>query len=1245
MDVEGVEESVSSWDEFERVIERETETGDERGYDIPFVGDVLNAFQESEDDDGIGGVRERRGTVLKSFNAKHGDLKELVRILEGYVDGELEELPHEAVTYFESLKPVMNSCQRLLDMETAYLTEDEQDVLQEDIRAAEDIKEKLEWRVQYGEVIEDINPDIENIKEEVIDIVKRSCDGVYDETALNGDWYSLWVVKRLSGEKTAENVSQRDCINACRVCPGTLNADLIDDTVSERLLSELEGIENELEGVIPGDKTQIPDRIAELRGTVDMLCEVLTEYNSVLADRHIITTVQQGRNVKRSVLEMINSEVNDGERVTVSKTGFDVSSVPGGSAGCVRVIDDGYDDKLRDVMSDLQMVTASRVLRASETGKSREAVRLANEVEHLIEGIESSVDSGGVISDLEVEITALREDVDERLREESYLHSDVKQVLLRECDDVLTDVVTVEKRMAGKITARDRERIGELKSVVESLRDDVKTHNVGFVEEKRDAYSNMFSDMGEEQVSLNKQQEYAVFRNDEHNKVNAGAGTGKTFSVACRVQYLLCEGYRQRDIIALTFLREAAETMQNRLDRIFNVNDVAMQTLHSFGKEVLDEFDDESFQLEGEPRKAELNRLLHDVIKNESGEKEAFEAFETRYKERVCDLDPGVQENVVKEYENRPHYTVHGEEIENTVPEVQEAHSRISKWLAERGIEYEYRAFPECESLQGIEPTRSDVYLPEFALPEHKICIEYYPSRDVREQQEWYEEKTPPEDIEQWFEGTSWDVVIVTDSNSIEDTLTAGLKNTGVGVAQTLSYRDYINNAYEEIVVTRGILDELGDFVQLGKSNTVSAEAAKANVAACEPEVRLFTSIAGEVLEAYQQRYDSIGAYDYTDMIVEATELLKSERLPDSLRFNHVIVDEFQDLSRVQIEFIQTLLEVNNATLFAVGDDWQSIYGFKGARPEYFVEFDEYFAPASETRLEENYRCPPSVVDAGNALIEENDLRTVKEVEAAKDTDSKPRVHAVAGGDRYKYVNNAAVKIEQIVLESIKCDGRDPDEIVVIVRNKEGTTLPNRIRGRIMSHGIPTGRDGIEIKTAHQMKGMEQKHVIVANVGNLKKDSFPTAERDKELLEGVNTDTGSHIEEERRLFYVALTRAKERIDLQIEADETPMFIENIKDHIVLGENTDDGDVHVTGRVTSSLILEGDESVKQVGALETQAGYELEFAIMQKSDISPVKEDATYKVTGASIGRYNAKTRVLIDEECIVKQAETKPRTK
>jgi len=203
--------------------------------------------------------------------------------------------------------------------------------------------------------------------------------------------------------------------------------------------------------------------------------------------------------------------------------------------------------------------------------------------------------------------------------------------------------------------------------------------------------------------------------------------------------------------------------------------------------------------------------------------------------------------------------------------------------------------------------------------------------------------------------------------------------------------------------------------------------------------------------------------------------------------------------------------------------------------------------------------------------------------------------------------------------------------------------LPNRIRGRIMSHGIPTGRNGIEIKTAHQMKGMEEKHVIVANVGNLKKDSFPTAERDKELLDGVNTDTGSHIEEERRLFYVALTRAKERIDLQIDADEAPMFIENIKKHIVLGENIDGGDVHVSGRIDSSTTMEGNESVKQVGTIETHNDYEFEFAVTDDSKITPLEEGTVYKLTGGSIGRYNAKTRVLVDEETIVEKQETTTR--
>jgi len=125
---------------------------------------------------------------------------------------------------------------------------------------------------------------------------------------------------------------------------------------------------------------------------------------------------------------------------------------------------------------------------------------------------------------------------------------------------------------------------------------------------------------------------------------------------------------------------------------------------------------------------------------------------------------------------------------------------------------------------------------------------------------------------------------------------------------------------------------------------------------------------------------------DFDDLQIKCKELFINH--PEVLekyrkRFDHILVDEFQDCDSLQIEILQLLNKYNN--IFAVGDEDQSIYGFRGAKPECMVDFDKYFYRGKKLYLSMNYRSPQNIIFMATALINNNKLRNYKELRAAKE--------------------------------------------------------------------------------------------------------------------------------------------------------------------------------------------------------------------------------------------------------------------
>jgi DNA helicase-4 len=382
-------------------------------------------------------------------------------------------------------------------------------------------------------------------------------------------------------------------------------------------------------------------------------------------------------------------------------------------------------------------------------------------------------------------------------------------------------------------------------------------------------------------------------------------------------------------------------------------------------------------------------------------------------------------------------------------------------------------------------------------------------------------------------------------------------------------------------------------------------------------------------------------------MILQARNALENGSAQEQIDYRHLLVDEFQDLNLAQIDLLRQLLSQQaDSRLFAVGDDWQSIYGFKGARPDYFVNFDEQFAPSSRTDLETNYRCPPAVVEASSDLIKQNEVRISKSLYAASDIEMTPTVHSVPGTDDYQYERNAIIHAVKLIKHSLDTEGRSPSDILVLARNRKGSPFIRRISNRLKRDDIPVansaGAGGVRVTTAHDAKGSEADHVLIVNAAEDREDGFPAMETERSLTQAVEVATESHIPEERRLFYVALTRAKEQLDIQTRTNAHSRFLREIQEHTQQRNilvNCQRDRISIELGVTDVLNSNSGWETRQLGTLE-RGDYQLKFAIPDTADdISLLKEGETYRFDNIQIGEYNGEPQFRIDEETTVIEPE------
>lgn len=656
-----------------------------------------------------------------------------------------------------------------------------------------------------------------------------------------------------------------------------------------------------------------------------------------------------------------------------------------------------------------------------------------------------------------------------------------------------------------------------------------------------------------ESKPLTDEQAAAVVCFDNRVQVVASAGSGKTSTMVAKAIYAMHRGIvSPTSIVMLAYNKDAAAELQARanasLERLGKPSvEIAAMTFHSLGLKIIGSATGSTPHVPAWARKEHLALAkLGDIVDDL---KDKSPAFRTRWdifrlvfgrhlplsrKHKLFDTTGSDGEGKL--------VTLKGEEVAS------QEECIIANWLFYNGVDYLY----EREYEHPTATSEHRQYFPDFFYPGLNLYHEHF-ALD--------EEGQPPEQFKKYLDGVAWKRQIH--------------KQKGTHLIETLSHQVRNGEAFTHLateLTVRGIeldpnpdrpipinglepikhADLLGlirTFINHFKSNCYTEEDLKSRLAemdsgAFKYRFDMFVDLLIPVVKKWNEALAAENGIDFEDMINKAAEHLEAgHRSPYDL----VMADEYQDASRARARLCRALVNQPNRFLFAVGDDWQSINRFAGADVSVMTGFKPWYGHGQVLRLETTFRCPQEICDVSSRFVSKNPAQFKKNVNSVT-APIGPAFQAI----QVEHRNKVAQAVDQYVerLYEQICEGRVPSgrggkvNVFVLGRYKlDAKFLASDWQQRFGD------RMAFRFKTVHTSKGDEADYVILPG---MVMRGFPNVKVDDPLLSLVMPQGDTFpSSEERRLFYVALTRARRSVALFTVAGRRSSFLQELIDEGVV----------------------------------------------------------------------------------------------
>jgi len=281
------------------------------------------------------------------------------------------------------------------------------------------------------------------------------------------------------------------------------------------------------------------------------------------------------------------------------------------------------------------------------------------------------------------------------------------------------------------------------------------------------------------------------------------------------------------------------------------------------------------------------------------------------------------------------------------------------------------------------------------------------------------------------------------------------------------------------------------------------------------------------LLKAWKSALKEEDAVDFSGLIHQAVNILEKGRFVSP--WKHILVDEFQDISPQRARLLAALREQNSYTsLFAVGDDWQAIYRFSGAELSLTTAFEGHFGEGAQCALDTTYRFNDRIGEIANKFVLQNPYQL------------KKPLNSLTKGNK-KSVTILPNEQLDALLDKLSGFAKADEKILILARY-------HHLRPEVLQKAATRWpKLNIEFMTIHASKGQQAEYVIIVGLheGN---DGFPAPARESLLEEVLLPEPEDFADaEERRLLYVAITRAKHQVWLMQDKTQPSVFVAQLED--------------------------------------------------------------------------------------------------
>lgn len=641
---------------------------------------------------------------------------------------------------------------------------------------------------------------------------------------------------------------------------------------------------------------------------------------------------------------------------------------------------------------------------------------------------------------------------------------------------------------------------------------------------------------------LDENQAKCVNSNEKNILAVAGAGCGKTTTLLARIKYLTeIKKANPEEMLILSFTNSTTTELKEKIKDTTNKN-IDVFTFHKLGKKIINSVDGYEVTL----YENKISGFVSNYIDKKLKEGNYFEFYDfliNHYHEYLSFKNFKHKEDEYKYIKDKGIVSLDNE-YKMTFEE-----NSIANLLYLNNIDYEY--FMTNPKGNEFKKLCSGFYLPEYQKYLFNINIDKngfkplwgYPKNERIAHKNYDAYIFFLNNYNEFKNKSIFTYSYEFENGQFIDNFYAKLENENI--IRRFSYENTNKNISKLFAYNIGFIKKLvANFITLMKTTSRNGNDIL-NLKKWESEEEknrayAFYKIVLPIYDAYEKFLSKNNMIDFNDMILKATSYVKKDLFVS--KYKYILIDEFQDISSSRMELVDAIYQKNNCELFAVGDDYQSIFRFTGSDINIFYDFKKEYK-AKEYIIENNYRFDKNIAKVSNQFILKNPYQIKKELKSNKVGINSIRfIESPNKNGLYKAFLKAIYSLPKN--SEVMLIGRYNKDIITYAKTNE-VDLTIDENGKINIE-IPKRKDlKITFLTVHKAKGLECDYVFILNTFNHLM-GFPCNISDDKLIKMLLKNKEDFpYSEERRLFYVAMTRAKEKLFIMVNRNSMSPFIKEI----------------------------------------------------------------------------------------------------